>query len=167
MRYIPKQQLEKSLTALRRGGLKTRQNYMIFKTLAYSGMRVTELINLRKQDILIDESQIIVRGKGNKIRNVDIPKHLLEDILAYIKDTKPNKKPIFPFTRQNIYAITMALSGYNPHAFRHSYAIELLKKSKNIRYVQVQLGHSRMSTTEQYLRFMEFDDSKKQLEEIF
>ena len=60
----------------------------------------------------------------------------------------------------------MKYSNRNPHAFRHSYAIRLLKETKNIRYVQKQLGHSSLTTTQIYLQFTDFSLEKSKLEDL-
>ena len=86
----------------------------------------------------------------------------------FIKQKRIGKnKPIFPFSRQRVGQITREVASINPHAFRHSYAIHLLRVSKNVRYVQKQLGHSSLKTTEIYLQFMEFNHEQRQLDELY
>ena len=154
--------------ALQKAASKGQMHYMTIQVLAKTGVRVTELINIRPQDILYSAKQIIIRGKGNKIRNIDIPDELLYLLQFYIKDKKIRKnKPIFPVTKQAIYYRTKQIADVNPHAFRHSYAIQLLRKTKNIKYVQQQLGHSTLATTQVYLKYMDFDKEKGQLGELW
>ena len=143
---------------------KSDRTFMVMNTLIKTGVRVSELIAITPQDILFDEKQIIIRGKGNKIRNVDVPADLLFAYKLYLKKTSVRiNRRIFPVTRDAIYKITKKIAETNPHTFRHSYAVELLRKTKNVRYVQVQLGHSSLSTTQVYLRFMDFSEDKKKL----
>ena len=144
------------------------KTFMIINTLAKTGVRVSELIAITPQDILFDEKQIIIRGKGDKIRNIDIPNDLAILLRIFVKNkrVRTNKK-IFPLTRDAVYKMTKRIAKTNPHTFRHSYAVELLRKTRNIRYVQVQLGHSSLSTTQVYLRYMDFEEDKKKLVELW
>ena len=144
------------------------RTFMIINTLAKTGVRVSELISITPQDILFDEKQIINRGKVDKIRNIDVPNDLLISLRMFMKNkhVRTNKR-IFPVTRDAIYKMTKRIAKTNPHTFRHSYAVELLRKTKNIRFVQVQLGHSSLSTTQVYLRFMDFQEDKKKLANLW
>ncbi len=147
---------------------KSDRTFMIINTLIKTGVRVSELIAITPQDILFEEKQIIIRGKGNKIRNVDAPADLLFAYRLYLKKTSIQiNQRIFSITRDAIYKITKKIAGTNPHTFRHSYAVELLRKTRNVRYVQVQLGHSSLSTTQVYLRFMDFSEDKKKLGDLW
>ena len=59
-------------------------------------------------------------------------------------------------TRQNIGKICRKYANKNPHAFRHTYAINLLKTTRNIEFVRQSLGHKQLSTTQKYLYHMDF-----------
>ena len=144
------------------------RTFMIINTLAKTGVRVSELIAITPQDILFDEKQIIVRGKGDKIRNIDVPNDLLILLRIFLKNKRVRtNKRIFPVTRDAVYKMTKKIAKTNPHTFRHSYAVELLRKTKNIRFVQVQLGHKTLSTTQVYLRHMDFSEDKKKLANLW
>jgi len=164
MRYITDKQIR---DAISESAKSNETAYYVLTTLAKSGVRASELINIRVQDLIIEESQLIVRGKGNKIRNIDVPSSLLLLLINYAhrKKLKPSDR-IFKMTRQRVYQITKEFASINPHAFRHAYAIKLLRKTKNIRYVQKQLGHSSLTTTQIYLQFLEYKEEKKIVEEL-
>jgi len=161
MKFLEPDEINK---ALQKAASRGERDYLITNILAKSGIRVSELISITPNDILNHGGQLIIRGKGNKIRNVDIPQDLILQMRIYIKNRKikPNK-PIINLTTRRVYDITKDVAGIGPHTFRHSYAIALLKRTKNIRYVQVQLGHSTLSTTQVYLRYMDFDEEKEKL----
>lgn len=147
---------------------KKESHFVIINVLAKTGVRVSELISLTPGDILFTEGQIQVIGKGNKPRNIDIPEDLVYLLRIYIKKKNIKKRQkIFPLSRQQIGNITRRLGGINPHVFRHSYAVELLRKTKNIRYVQVQLGHASLTVTEIYLRYMEYKEDKKRVSDLW
>ena len=165
MRYVTPEEIR---TALEKAAGKGEKTYLIINILAYSGVRVSELINIRARDIGKDNTLYVAQGKGNKPRTVDIPVALTHLLQLYIKNNKTKPRELLvPYHRSSIYRMTMKLAGKNPHAFRHAFAITLAQKTKNLRYVQTQLGHASLSTTEKYLRFMSFDEEKKQLGELY
>jgi integrase/recombinase XerC/integrase/recombinase XerD len=165
MKYLSKSMI---LTAIQNAASKNTKYYNIILTLAKTGCRVSELNKITPQDILFEEKQIILKGKGKKIRNIDVPSDLLLQLKLYIKTNKiRNNKSLFPLTRQRITQISKEFSGLSAHAFRHSYAIHLLRTTKNIRYVQKQLGHSSLAVTEIYLQFLEYDQEKNKLGELY
>jgi len=144
------------------------RDFYIIYLLATTGIRVSELLSITPNDLLIDPSMLIIRGKGDKIRNVDISPTIIRMFKAYIdKLNLKNNERVFKITRQRVYQICKEIAGVNPHMFRHSYAIHLLRKTKNIRYVQVQLGHSTIVSTQVYLRYMDFDEEKKKLDSLY
>jgi integrase/recombinase XerC/integrase/recombinase XerD len=142
--------------------------FLKFHILAKTGVRVSELIKIRPVDILHDERQIIIHGKGGVIRNVDVAPEVLLPLRLFIKarKLKPTDR-LFPVKRQSVNNLCTKYAHTNPHTFRHSYAVELLRKTRNIRYVQVQLGHKSLTTTQVYLRYMEFKDEKLQLPGLY
>jgi integrase/recombinase XerC/integrase/recombinase XerD len=169
-KYLTILKLQEALdNCIKKGRRSKRQrNFLILKTLAESGLRVSELINLIPYNVGFETHILYIKGKGNKIRSVDISTELSQLLEMYIKteDIK-NKNPIFPLTRDGVRKITLKNSGFSPHAFRHTYAINLLRTTRNIRYVQKQLGHSSLNMTEIYLQFIEFDQEKKQLSGLY
>ena len=142
--------------------------YMIIKVLSEAGLRVSELINLTPQNINFIEGYFHIKGKGGHIRNVDISRELCMQLQMYIKNKKikPRDK-IFDISRQRVQQITSHVAGINPHGLRHSYAIALLRTTGNIRYLQKQLGHRSLSTTQVYLQFVEYDKEKEKLISLY
>lgn len=170
LRYVNPEQIRVGLQkAAKEGKRKNRQrNFLIIKTLSDSGLRVTELIELIPHNINFNEAFFHIKGKGQKIRVVDIPQELCQLLQLYIEtNIIKTKDRIFPLTRDSIRKITWKFGGANPHAFRHAYAINLLRKTKNIRYVQKQLGHSSLNTTEIYLQFLEYEQEKKKIDTLY
>lgn len=164
MRYVTPKEVS---LALERASELGETEYLIIKTLALTGLRVSELVNIKPGDINEDKT-LIVRGKGNHIRVVDIPGELANLLKIFIRKNRvKNKERVFPLNRTTIGRLTKKLINKNPHAFRHGYAIALIRKTKNVRYVQKQLGHSSLSITGIYLQYMEFNDEINQLPEIY
>ncbi len=167
MRYITKENLEKIREkSLHITCYKHQSASLIIETLIGTGVRVNELIQITPNDLLT--KQIIIRGKGNKIRNIDVTTTLLFQLQFHIKQNRvlPNQS-VFPYTRDGVAKIVKRISGFSPHVFRHSYAIELYRQTKSIKYVQEQLGHSTLKTTEIYLKYIDFEAEKKKLSQLF
>lgn len=165
MKYLSKSEIR---AAIEKAAKSSERNYIIINTLAKTGVRVSELTAIKDNDILESSDQIIIRGKGDKIRNIDVDSELILWLKMYVKKNKIKKnKPIFALGTRQIRNITQRFANTNPHSFRHSYAIQLLRKTMNVRYVQVQLGHSTLATTQIYLRFMDFNKEKEKLGELW
>ena len=165
MKYLTRKLLSE---ALQKAAKSSDQDYLLIQLLAKSGMRISEVAKFRTQDIIWDEEQIIVRGKGNKIRNIDIPGELVMLLRVYMTnhDLKINDR-FFPLTTRALHYRVKHLANINPHAFRHTYAINLLRTTQNIRYVQKQLGHTNLQTTGIYLQFIDFSEEKSKLGELY
>ena len=145
------------------------RNKAMLELLYATGLRVSELINLRLQDI--DFSQDIIRtfGKGSKERIIPIGDYAKEYLEKYIYEyrssmlKRENNEYIFlnnhgkQMTRQGFFKIIKKIAkekGINkelsPHTLRHSFASHLLKYGADLRTIQELLGHSDISTTQIY-----------------
>jgi integrase/recombinase XerD len=138
--------------------------------LAYgSGLRVSELVNLRLSAVNLEAGIVVIFGKGNKERLVPFGERASGALKAYLKDGRPEllkerrSNVLFvaragrPMTRQaffkNLKSRAIAVPGLNrvhPHALRHSFATHLLLGGADLRSVQEMLGHSDISTTQIY-----------------
>jgi len=144
----------------------------MFELLYSSGLRVSELVNLKLNDIDYEENLIRCIGKGNKERIVPIGETAIHYLKTYIKtarfymqNIKSNRSTEFCFlnkngtklSRQGFWKILKKYEkefNFNkriyPHLFRHSYATHMLERGADLRVVQELLGHSSISTTEIY-----------------
>lgn len=134
-----------------------------------AGLRVSELVTLKVQDVNLQVSFVRVFGKGSKERVVPVghyAREKLEEFLTYgrpylLKDIPSEYLFVArkgkPMTRQgfwkllNRYALTAGINkNISPHTLRHSFATHLLEGGADLRVVQVMLGHSDISTTQIY-----------------
>jgi len=138
---------------------KTR-NVLKYKTimyfLFYTGVRIQELINLKREDINLEKKEALIKGKGDKERKVLFnkeTKNLLEKYFS-IEPEKHNAFNIsYPALKCSIERLSkMYNKKFSPHTFRHSFAIHLLKKGFNIEMIRRLLGHSNIETTVKYLK---------------
>jgi integrase/recombinase XerD len=150
--------------------LENAENYrdkLIIKFLFYTGVRVSELIKIKKNDIIFEEGFVKVYGKGGKERIVPIPKELLNELKDYIN--KINTENIFPLSPRQVERIIKNIAKkagiskkVTPHVLRHSLATTLLSKGVDIRYIQEILGHSSLNITQIYTHVV-----PSQLKEIY
>jgi len=141
-------------------GADNEKSRLIISLLYSSGLRVSELVNLKVEDInLNDKTGWVRRGKGSKDRIFAISDTLSKDLQAYLQGRE--HKFVFskdePLTTRNIQKIifgTKKRAGINkkvtPHTLRHSFATHLLEQGTDIRVIQSMLGHSSLNTTQIY-----------------
>ena len=139
----------------------TLKSNLIIQLLYSSGLRVSEIVNLRKQDLDFNENMGWVReGKGKKDRMFIFSKKLSKKLQKFINKnegwgyifSKTN-----PLTTRNIQKIvqnTTKIAGIDkdvhPHTLRHSFATHLLDSGVDLRKIQFLLGHSSIATTQIY-----------------
>jgi len=153
---------------------KSLKSRLIIKLLYSTGLRVSELCNLRLKDLSINNGEGWVRkGKGSKDRFFKISDSILEDLKKYISTLDEKGEYLFPgknriLTPRNVQKIveSSARRGgiskkVSPHKLRHSFATHLLDLGVDIRIIQELLGHSDLSTTQIYTHV-----SKEQLKRI-
>lgn len=145
------------------------RNSVMVELLYSSGLRVSELINLKIQDINIEAGFIRVIGKGSKERVVPVSRRTVERIKEYIRSYRNQllgkKLTDYLFTTSRGKAMTrqrfwQTLKVYgrqiglniSPHTLRHSFATHLLEGGADLRSVQKMLGHSDISTTQIYTK---------------
>jgi integrase/recombinase XerC/integrase/recombinase XerD len=145
---------------------------LIVRTIYATGVRVSELCNINIEDIDFDEHTIRIRGKGDKIRTVFIDEETLDDVTKFIGNrivgplfVGQQGKHISSRAIQHIFK-HYAPQGITPHKIRHSYASELYKRSKNLRVVQENLGHTSIKTTEIYLH-TDIDERRQVYQQYF
>lgn len=163
-------EIEKLFSCIDLSSPEGARNRAMLETLYSSGLRVTELIELKLSNIYFDVGFLRVIGKGNKERLVPIGREALKYIKIYVNeirchiDIKPGHEN-FAFlnrrgaklTRVMVFTIIRDLAkkaGINknisPHTFRHSFATHLIEGGADLRAVQEMLGHESITTTEIY-----------------
>ena len=144
------------------------ENIFLLDFLLNTGMRISEITNLKGVNISFQNHNIQFIGKGKKVRLVRISKKFTNLILGYVNQKKIFPSDIiFPKSVRNYQYVFENAKLPAPHGFRHHYAITILRKTRNIKYLQEQLGHSNMNTTASfYLKFMDFESENEKLEEI-
>jgi integrase len=136
---------------------------MLIIFLWMSGVRVSEAITLKKNDIDFANQVMTVQWlKSRKWNKRVVPLHpLLKNILeVYTAPLKESDK-VFPFSRQRAWQICKKHLGGHPHQLRHSFAVHLLRNGTDIVILHRLLGHSSIQTTMEYLKIVPVDQGKE------
>lgn len=135
---------------------------VIILLLFTTGLRVSELVSLRKDDVDLEKRSIRVKGKGGKERVVYFPEALVPLLKEYMERLPGDSEYLFPSAEGHMHYTTVerivkraAVSAglkkkVTPHVLRHSFATHSLAMGLDIREIQELLGHSSLSTTQVY-----------------
>jgi integrase/recombinase XerD len=141
----------------------------MLEVLYATGIRVSELIGLKLNDVNFELGFVIVYGKGSKERIVPMGDKARNKLLEYLGASRPamlkarDAKALFVtrlgrgMTRQGFWKIIKhfalkagIVKNISPHTLRHSFATHLLERGADLRAIQIMLGHSDISTTQIY-----------------
>ena len=166
--YLPSSMSEDEVERLLRSpnielDIENRDKAMI-EMLYATGMRISELINLKITDIDLERSVLKVLGKGSKERLIPFGEKALDSLNSYLEKRKKSlAKEVFIsnrgkkmtrtafWQRIKIYLSREGLKdSISPHTLRHAFATHLLNRGADLRSVQLLLGHSDLSTTQIY-----------------
>ena len=131
------------------------------------GLRVSELVNLKLEDLKLDMQYALVRGKGDKDRIVPLGRPAVEAVSTYLAEARrilarnTTSSNVFiargarPLTRQRVWQLVQAAAKAtgrpaSPHMLRHSAATHMVEAGADLRTVQTILGHTDISTTQVY-----------------
>lgn len=163
-RQMPKYLTEEEVKKLLEAARNNPRDFAILSLLVYSGLRVSELCNLRLEDIDFAERVVYVRsGKGDKDRIVVISPAAVNALEEYLSTRTDDMEYLFAsrkspqITRVQVFRIVRKyarLAGIKknvtPHVLRHTLATTMLRRGVDIRYIQQFLGHSSVATTQIY-----------------
>jgi site-specific recombinase XerD len=171
--FLNTEQIERLLNSPQISNIIGLRDRTILETLFSTGLRVSELVSLNRDQVDLERKEFGVKGKGNKLRVVFLSDTAAQWIKRYLKARKDNFKPLFirhsgkldarnngermrltARSIQNIVSKHARKSGLpieaTPHTLRHSFATDLLISGADIRSVQEMLGHESIRTTQVY-----------------
>ena len=167
-KYLPfsmsEDEVDKLLNSPKLSNKIEKRDKAMIEMLYATGMRISELVNLKITDIDTQRCVVKVLGKGSKERLIPFGEAALESLNAYLSDREESSsKEIFLSNRRTKisriafwHRIKLYLSRENlknsisPHTLRHAFATHLLNRGADLRSVQLLLGHSDLSTTQIY-----------------
>ena len=164
------EEIVKLLEAIDMSSPEGGRNRAMLEVLYSSGLRVSELVELRRTNVYFDLGFLRVIGKGNKERLVPIGRDAMKYLKIYLDDIRIHVPVLHEFdsyvflnrrgrklTRVMIFTIIKNLAlqtglkkTISPHTFRHSFATHLVEGGADLRAVQEMLGHESITTTEIY-----------------
>lgn len=165
---LPMEQLERLLNSPDLETPKGLRDRALMELVYGTGLRVSEAIGLRIDEIDLDQAAFRVTGKRGKTRWVPVPQHTIPWLDRYLKEGRPQlvKKGLAAvflgargamLSRQSAYAILEQHrrnagieAKVSPHTLRHTYAVHLIQGGADLRVVQELLGHASISTTQVY-----------------
>ena len=143
--------------------------YLLLELLYATGMRVSELVELKRAAVMRDASFLTIRGKGNKERIVPLTDRARDAVKAYLGRVEPGvwlfpaggetghlSRQVFARELKGLAARAgIGAARVSPHVLRHAFASHLLAGGADLRVVQTLLGHSDISTTQIYTHVLD------------
>ncbi|MGP1484634.1 MAG: tyrosine-type recombinase/integrase [Campylobacter sp.] len=170
--FMSEEEVKNFLSAIEESEFKenTNRNKLIIKMIIFTGIRVSEALNLKRKDISEDGDLYVIRirGKGNKYRIVMIKRHLIEHHLENIainyinkegylfinkKGTRLTQAYVSRIVEQILFRAGIRKEKNGAHMLRHTFATMLYKKQKDLVLVQEALGHASLNTSRIYTHF--------------
>lgn len=167
--FLSEEEMEEFLDLPRTDKSLDLRDIAMMELLYATGIRVSELVGINREDINFTERLILIRGKGKKERLVPFGSKAEKSLRAYLRvRSKINKgqveeKPLFLNYRGkklssrtvertvDKYILRSALKRkISPHSLRHSFASHLLSRGADLRVIQELLGHESLATTQKY-----------------
>ncbi len=170
--FLNSEELERLFAAPDTRKITGLRDRVILEILFSTGLRVSELVNLVRDQVNLETGEFAVKGKGSRIRLVFLSKTAIKWIKKYLekrtdnskyflvrhnlgkRDLMEDLKPLTPRSIQRIVSKYARAAGIvkkvTPHVLRHSYATDLLSSGADLRSVQEMLGHSSVTTTQIY-----------------
>jgi integrase/recombinase XerD len=167
--YLTQDEIEKLIESIDTTTLLGYRDRTMFELLYATGVRVSELVNLKINDLNLESSFLVTFGKGRKERIVPFGEKASEFLTYYIQNVRSlimkEKNHWFVFVNKSGNVISRTgffknvkkiarkagiRKNISPHTFRHSFATHLLDNDADLRIVQELLGHSNISTTQIY-----------------
>ena len=155
------------LLAFRPKGVNQRRAWTLTMVLLDTGLRISEVLGLERQNVNLDDCVLRVLGKGHKERlvpfSVEARKHLFRWMgksgvtSRYVFGVRTGGHMTYRNAHRDITAICKQLgirAAFNPHAFRHAFAVNYVRGGGDIYRLSRILGHGSISTTQLYLRSM-------------
>ncbi len=165
--YLTKNEIDKIIHLPQLNHFQGIRDRAILELFYGCGIRLSELLNLKLENLMLREDAIKVKGKGKKERILPVGNYSKKALLYYLDERakvaehglqelfvlKSGKK-MYPMAVQRLIKKyinqVVSLSSASPHMLRHSYATHLLDNGANIRVVKDLLGHENLSTTQVY-----------------
>lgn len=180
IKFLREEELEKLFSAVDSSDIIGVRNRAILEVLFSTGLRVSELVGLNREQVNVQSGEFGVIGKGGKARVVFLSHQAKQKLDEYMRKRNDPYRPLFirysgpkakegltdEKLRLSVRSIERMIEHYRikagivnrvgPHMLRHSYATDLLSHGADLRSVQEMLGHKNISTTQVYTHVTDF-----------
>lgn len=165
--FLTKEELTLYLNSIDIDNKKGIRDYTLISFMYETGSRINEVVNVKICDLQLDDNyNVLLHGKGNKLRRVPITNELRNTLLKYIKAFKLNSTSYLFQGQKNQKSSTKMIThivnkyankskinkNIHPHVFRHTRAMHLLEAGLTLVDIRDILGHASVKTTEIYLK---------------
>lgn len=164
-KYLLDPEVERLERVLESDFAKAPRDVLLLQLALRTGARATELLDLRHVDLNLYDGSVFIRGiKGSNDRELPLPKLMFERLVQY-SQTVDRNSGLFPI---GYHRLRQIWDWYRPgpkkfHSLRHTFAIRLYRKTKDIRLVQVALGHRNITNTMIYADYVYSQQELKKL----
>ncbi|HCL4455183.1 TPA: tyrosine-type recombinase/integrase [Clostridium botulinum] len=169
--YLTMEECKKILNATKDGRIREKRNRCMMVIVLNCGLRISEVLNLKLEDISEDTLKIEA-GKGGEERFVYINDIVREAVKDYIEEEGIIRGKMFNITQEqanNVIKDYCKRANVNKnitaHKLRHTFASITMKKTKDMKYIQETLGHKNLSSTQIYVHVLD-EDKKKYANEV-
>ena len=149
---------------------RTARDIAIVGLLLLNGLRSCEVLSLELEDLLLNEAQVRVRGKGAKVRMMPLPPETIRLLDCYLKAERPltNTARVFvslkgkargkPMTKEGLRSLfrhhraATSVGKANPHRFRHTFGSDMIRAGVSLPALQRLMGHANIETTLLYIQ---------------
>lgn len=161
--FVPERKLELSEVQKMIEYTSNKRDKLIMKTLFVTGIRISELVRMKKSDIKRINGKVYFKfiAKGNKERNIILQEDICRELLGF----KSAQNSLFGIGKRQVEKIIARISNealgktVTPHMFRHGFATELMNQKVSFSKIQEVLGHELIATTLKYIHNERNDDS--------
>jgi len=171
-RCLSEEEVERLLGSIRHDNPLSMRDRAMLEFAYGTGARVSEILQLRLEDLDLESAMVRLRGKGGKVRVVPLGRPAVDALSVYLERARVQlaqrtkgrrESTVFlnsrggGLSRMGFWKILRksaseaGLQGVHPHLLRHSYATHMLRRGAPLRAVQELLGHARLSTTQVYV----------------
>jgi integrase/recombinase XerD len=179
-KFLTEKEVERLIEQPEKKSSHSLRDKAVLEFLYATGLRVSELTNLKLKDLNLEQGFVLCRGKGGKERIVPVGHSAQMVLRQYLQEARPRlakseDDSLFltnrggAFTRQGLWKMLRKYGKQaglekkiSPHVLRHSFATHLLERGADLRSVQLMLGHSQITTTQIYTHV-----SRKHLQKIY
>ena len=164
-KYLLDDEYERLIGLLKTYLHKDSRNCLLLLLALQTGARATEILNINYNDLDPENKTVLIKGiKGSNDREIPLYPYVYKELIKLIKPDELDRR-FFPITYNRLRQIWQH---YRPthkkfHSLRHTFAIRLYKKTKDIRLVQVALGHRNITNTMVYADYVYTQQELKKL----